>query len=970
MLKKLGLSAAVLLFSSQLFAATKTTTQPGGLWSVSGSWSAAGEPVGTEDIVCQAGSSIVLDAAAKGAGGSAGDCATGVANCGISLNVATGASLMLGRGTKMARFDCTGTTDSCIDVAGTLAIGPGQTLKIQSNQGGTGNPDRLRVRSGGRLVVVGKLLHSGTITSVITGEATVTNPTLAFGLPTQDFVFEDANAHFPVDSAGVQIWKNTAGAGGLDNPYIVRFTSGDRKGRWYNILASSTNPTTRITVEFQSRHNPARDATTLGAGILADTIKADGYGGVYSTGNATVASGSANVVGTGVWVNEVASGSRFFCTNGGDGPAQAQRIARVVDNTHLTLAAPYGTANCAAGSTYKIVDDNQPWPFADHSEHIRVGDTYEIIQPATVQGATITTGAEPNGSSNTPLSQIQCDIGSTCLFKYAILKWLGAGGSFTDAGILVGENPTGSVNIQIQDSEITGWAGSAAVMFRATNGVELSGNFIHYTATVTPVGAGHGVIFDNAFPNPVMESGVNIHDNRFDLTNDDAIWARSPMSSPIVRANIIKYIGETVGSETANCISMYGNSGSANYNPTGSYYFQNGQIIDNICMNVGSTGSGGNYPTTAGASAGINWKTQRSADGTGLIVELGIARNRVANIQNGSGIAIQDVAGGTGTGADFIASNQVTVAGNDVTYTDGEGISVVRNAYNNFVAYWGLDRDDTGGIINCGLRDATANAKGNVVIPLDELPATPAWATATPTRQAACWDTNDGAVAGFVGFAYPGTAQITDNAFFGMSGSIRIGGPGFCGVNNSGNQTWTISRNLISCDLARIVTGGGNVGVSQNISTPDVPPTITSNIISGCIDGNLNVVGCSDSASLCYTESSNAFLNSANDYTDNIASFNCSKAGSDTDGQAPGIMPLSLIFDRRYDTSFSQGPRSLGNNPNPTWRVPIRSPLAGTSAVNATDTDGDGVSDLFDNCPFAFNPSQLDTNGDGRGDAC
>jgi hypothetical protein len=34
------------------------------------------------------------------------------------------------------------------------------------------------------------------------------------------------------------------------------------------------------------------------------------------------------------------------------------------------------------------------------------------------------------------------------------------------------------------------------------------------------------------------------------------------------------------------------------------------------------------------------------------------------------------------------------------------------------------------------------------------------------------------------------------------------------------------------------------------------------------------------------------------------------------------------------------------------------------------DKDGDGVGDLCDNCPYSFNPDQWDSDGDGIGDAC
>src|SRR5206468_1327590 len=52
---------------------------------------------------------------------------------------------------------------------------------------------------------------------------------------------------------------------------------------------------------------------------------------------------------------------------------------------------------------------------------------------------------------------------------------------------------------------------------------------------------------------------------------------------------------------------------------------------------------------------------------------------------------------------------------------------------------------------------------------------------------------------------------------------------------------------------------------------------------------------------------------------------------------------------------------------------PPGSQCAATTVVTATatvDTDGDGVPDLFDNCPTVWNPSQTDADHDGIGDAC
>ncbi len=42
----------------------------------------------------------------------------------------------------------------------------------------------------------------------------------------------------------------------------------------------------------------------------------------------------------------------------------------------------------------------------------------------------------------------------------------------------------------------------------------------------------------------------------------------------------------------------------------------------------------------------------------------------------------------------------------------------------------------------------------------------------------------------------------------------------------------------------------------------------------------------------------------------------------------------------------------------------------GVSAALALDSDNDGIDNSIDNCPYVFNPNQVDSNSDGFGDAC
>jgi hypothetical protein len=80
--------------------------------------------------------------------------------------------------------------------------------------------------------------------------------------------------------------------------------------------------------------------------------------------------------------------------------------------------------------------------------------------------------------------------------------------------------------------------------------------------------------------------------------------------------------------------------------------------------------------------------------------------------------------------------------------------------------------------------------------------------------------------------------------------------------------------------------------------------------------------------------------------------------------------PLSPVSDLYQFVAAAAGP---GLTPETGWTCNGVSPTVCTMV----DTDGDGVPDLIDNCPYTYNPDQKDTGGvgagsppDGIGDAC
>jgi hypothetical protein len=132
------------------------------------------------------------------------------------------------------------------------------------------------------------------------------------------------------------------------------------------------------------------------------------------------------------------------------------------------------------------------------------------------------------------------------------------------------------------------------------------------------------------------------------------------------------------------------------------------------------------------------------------------------------------------------------------------------------------------------------------------------------------------------------------------------------------------------------------------------------------------------------------------------APFECSKAtgvnGDQNDNSAPWA-GAAYVFERS-DSSWTQRAYLKASNTDDSdqfgWSVAVSgdmvvvgalyessnateingdqldnsAPAAGAAYVFVFDTDGDGVTDDVDNCPLLANGNQVNTDGDGQGDAC
>ncbi len=90
---------------------------------------------------------------------------------------------------------------------------------------------------------------------------------------------------------------------------------------------------------------------------------------------------------------------------------------------------------------------------------------------------------------------------------------------------------------------------------------------------------------------------------------------------------------------------------------------------------------------------------------------------------------------------------------------------------------------------------------------------------------------------------------------------------------------------------------------------------------------------------------------------------------------APSLADFTLLPGSSAENSGSNGTvigsRGAGPNFESLRRIyPFLLASPQTDNGGLRDSDGDGIADINDNCPFMVNPNQADTDGDGAGDVC
>lgn len=927
------LLAVVLLFLPGLAFGAARTASVDGLWSATATWGGAAVPELTDSCTISAGIEVVCDA---------DPCQCGDLTVTGLLTFKDGArTLKLGNATGVAADgDLTITAST-----GAVMIGAGQDIEFNCDRSGGTAACELTVN--GTLVMSGNVVFAG---GTIAGLGAITDS----GSSRSILITDPGNVQPAVD---YYVGK-----------YLVP-TSGYFRNHYFPILASCTGATTgTVCVDMDARG--ALDTRNTVNSVAPQAWAPGDWGQtVYradaSADDATVANGgtaltfSAGIFADAATATRALFGSRFVCAADLDtvNDTHIRRICSVTSATAATLCSTYGTASCATGAGFHVFDDNVPPRHIIIQEALRVGDTYKIVDAAVGS----ITAANKSNTAPSDHWNLTANSGSNTFIEHAILEYCGQdldGGSssYEPSCVLVDgvDNDNDSEQFVLRNSDLWMVSGENAVHLFDSDNITIERVNLHDCVEGGEADAHecHGVYIEDE--NNSNVTGMKVLNSRITRMND---------------AGIVVTGDETTGIGCTDCLFIGNQVGFIPANGQGAGTSATGFTITNAVVN---SRIGDNLVHNVDDRLILIDPTDASPDSA---MTLSVDHNIIVNSQVITSVYAGDFSATTGL---TDALNQIGITNNVIAgYTQGPQRGYL---YSNFEAP--LNAQTSSSMGGCGFN--TQGAFGNVCL-------TAGGITGNGRAGFSAEPTSDG-----LATLFPDPMYVQDNSVYGSTTPQGAVINTYILFHQAANAVTTpndfvVDHNSVVCQERHTTTT--DLQAIQAAPAAGASVTVSNNVAYDCSkfinETAAGTGGTTDSVSnlrLAVTSADSNVNTTSGDLTTGTVSFEQMQAGDlacnegstpwsslGTDGYPRGvrvagppdpssflmIYPFPLIYD---NTGVAPGNYSSSNT--------TLLPIVNANTIGDKDTDGDGVWDLHDNCDGVFNPSQLDTDGDDKGDAC
>jgi len=456
---RLGLLLISLCWVVSTATAATRTSLKSGRWEAPSTWIGREVPVATDEVIIGAGHVVRYTAIDD----PDDECAR--------LTIEAGGTFTFGG--SVTEFHVGGNGAGApggVDVYGLLEITGGATLNIDPDGNAAAQEDGVTIYAGGSILMLGALLHEGSVTSVIADDGSPEIIFTAPGLP-QDLQLSRSRL----------VWR-----------------SGLRKGRWYDLSSLLEND---VTLVADSRDNASRigpeDHTEGSASVSGETIT--GYGTL--------------------WEDAIGNGSWWWCAS--DGESARVRIRRVKGPESMQLAAPYAGSGCQSADAYAIRDENQPYPAVDMPEEIAPGDGFRIIMPATLRSRYASDATFDEQIFVRVLDGATYNLENASFESVGKEVWeRGEGSGVLISGFDGALDPGGLFDTV----EIYRFGGEAGLEWEDSTNFDVNWLFMHWAHPMAATtNEGHGLKFEHKSVAFVFED-VRVLHSRFDRTNDDFVW--------------------------------------------------------------------------------------------------------------------------------------------------------------------------------------------------------------------------------------------------------------------------------------------------------------------------------------------------------------------------------------------------------------------------------------------------------------